>query len=102
MKPLADEMYDNMSDDEPLYPEDSRRNSISPIPKADLDSHDMIPQSLTQNRYPTYEDLSKRELDNEDPSDYNLTEESDADEPAAIVEQLQHMVRLIHILYWYM
>jgi hypothetical protein len=92
-------MYDDMSDDTPISEHNLRLNPVSPTLKEDIDSDDMIPQSLTQNRfpeYPEYDDSPERQLDDEDPSDHTDTQDSDIDEDSeAAVRHLQLMVRLM-------
>jgi hypothetical protein len=94
-------MYDDTSDNAPISPQDPCRNPVLSILEFDLDSDNAIPQSLTQNHYPLYNSLSERELDDENPSDYLPTQDSDADEPEVIVEQLQRMVCFTYVHDWY-
>jgi hypothetical protein len=92
-------MYDDISDDTPISEHNFHLNPVSPILKGDIDSDNMILQSLMQNRfpeYPEYDDLPERQLDDEDPSDHTDTQDSDIDEdPEATVRHLQLMVCLM-------
>jgi hypothetical protein len=90
-------MYDDMSDDTPVSKQNYRMNPVLPTLEADIDSDDMIPESLTQNRWPEYDDEFEYQSDNKDPGNYTDTQDSDVDEdPENAVKHLQRMVRLTY------